>query len=314
MTSKVDIRAAKQALRRAMGWHWGGNHTRHWHGLPQGILGIGFGVKRADGKVAATECVRVYVSKKRGKKELSKKQLIRKEIEGYPTDVIPVRGFVPHQGPGGSISNEQGLTGSLACVVRDDSASYLLGSWHVMTNTVGKDGDPVFMPSLADDPNAPMVARLIATPVFHLNGGENAFDAAVAKIEDGVEIEASFDVGRPFGTHCAASGSSAVLKRGAATQETRGTVEGISEDVPIMYNNQSADRAVLTGQIIIAGNNGAFSAGGDSGALVCTEQLGPIGIIAGGSLAHPDNPVSLSFASPIGPILDFYEVTVKVSE
>lgn len=311
MISKVDIHAAKRELRRAMGWHWGGSHTRHWHGLPQGILGIGFGVKRAGGKVDTTECVRVYVSKKRGKKELSKKQFIREEIEGYPTDVIPVGRFKAHQGPGGSISNSQGLTGTLACVVQDGSAEYLLGSWHVMTNTIGKDGDPVYMPSLADDQNAPIVGTLIATPVFHLNGGENAFDAAVAKLQDGVEIEAALDASQAFGACCAASGSSKVFKRGAATQETRGTVEGISEDIPIMYNNMAADRAVLTGQIIIAGSNGAFSAAGDSGALVCTDQFGPIGIIAGGSLVHPDNPLSLSFASPIGPILDFYGVTVK---
>jgi hypothetical protein len=50
-----------------MGWHWGGTHTRKWHGPPQGILGMGFGVKRTDGIVAAQECVRVYVRKKLSK-------------------------------------------------------------------------------------------------------------------------------------------------------------------------------------------------------------------------------------------------------
>lgn len=313
MTSKVDIHAAKHALREWMGWHWGGNHTRNWHGLPKGILGIGFGVKRADGKVVARESLRVYVSNKLSSRKLSKKQRIPKKIDGFPTDVIPVAPFKLHQGPGGSLSNSAGLKGSLACVVKDDSAEYLLGSWHVMTNTAGKDGDPIYIPSLQDDANAPVAGKLIATPAFHLNGGENAFDAAVARIQDGIEVDAAFAPGQPFGACCAASGSAAVRKRGAVTQDTQGTIEALSEDVPVMYNNTAADRAILTGQILIAGNNGPFSAAGDSGALVCTDTLQPLGIIAGGSYVREDGGPSLTFASPIGPILDFYELSVKVT-
>ncbi len=296
-----------------MGWDWGGNHTRHWHGLPRGILGLGYGVKRADGKVVAADCIRVYVSRKRRVRDLSRKQRIPKKIDGWATDVVAVGHFRPHLGPGGSLSGARGTTGTLACVVQDDQSEYLLGSWHVLTNTTGKDGDPVFMPSLAVDGRAPVVGTLIATPIFHLNGGENAFDASVAKIAAGTQIDPSFAPGRPFGASHPASGSVAVLKRGASTQETRGTVDGISEDIPVMYNNKASDRAVLTGQITIVGAGGAFSAEGDSGAMVCTGDLGPIGLIACGSAVTPHSPLPHSVISPIRPILDFYELTIKVN-
>lgn len=314
MASKVDIHAAKHELRKKMGWAWRGRHTRHWHGLPPGIVGIGFGMKRAGGILQAdTECVRVYVSRKIDDSELTDELRIPRDIEGYPTDVIPVGRFKPHQGPGGPISNSQGLSGTLACVVQDTNARYLLGSWHVMTNTIGKDGDPIYMPSLAIDANAPRVARLIATPIFNLGGGDNAFDAAVAKIEDGVQIDAALAPGQPFGACSVPSAGTVVSKRGALTGDTQGTVEGVSEDIPVMYNGRASDRAMLTGQIVIAGTGGAFSAEGDSGSLVWTGDRCPIGVLAGGSFVQGGSATPLSFVSPIQPILDFYELTIKVA-
>jgi hypothetical protein len=309
--STIEIRSAKHALRARMGWHWGGDHTRNWHGLPHGVLGVGFGVKRQDGKAVADDCIRVYVTKKRGARDLSRRQRVPKKIDGYFTDVIALKQVRTHQGPGGSISNSQGLMGSLGCVVSDSDGDYLLGSWHVFTNTDGKDGDPVFMPSKSVDGNAPIVGTLIATPIFHLNGGENAFDASVARLQAGIQMAAALDAGRPFTACCGVNGSSAVVKRGAATAQTQGTVDGASEDIVVMYNGMAAQRAVLTGQIAIVGTEGGFSDEGDSGALVCTPDLGPIGLIVGGSVTQPDSPLAHSFASPIGPILDFYQVSIK---
>jgi len=309
MATMVEIHAAKHALRREMGWHWGGPHTRHWHGLPRGIAGIGFGVKRTDGKAVANNCIRVYVNSKRSRKALSAKQRIPKTIDGYYTDVIEVGRFKPHLGPGGSIGSAQGLTGTLACTVRDSQGEYLLGSWHVLANTEGRDGDPVFMPSKALDANAAQVAELIGTPVFHLNGGENAFDAAVARIVDGVTIDSTLS-GRKFGAFQRPSVSAKVCKVGAVTGTTTGVVDGISEDIPILYNNRASDRAVLTGQITIVSSGGRFSAEGDSGALVCTSDLEPLGVLVGGSTGGGAGSGLHSFASPIGPILDFYDVTI----
>jgi hypothetical protein len=313
MKTRIEIAAAKRALRNEMGWHWGGNHTRNWHGLPQGILGIGFGVKRTQGKAAAQDCIRIYVKQKRPKSKLTMKQRIKKDIAGYPTDVIAVGVIRPHQGPGGSISNAQGIGGTLGCIVHDGSGSYLLGSWHVLTNTYGQDGDPIYMPSRSIDGGAPQVASLIATPHFHLNGGENAFDASVAQIEPGMAIDPPIDgLGPIVLPPVPAMQSAPVVKQGAATQRTTGVVEGISEDVPVYYNGDPTQKAILTGQIAIVGDGGQFSDEGDSGALVCTSDLHPMGLIAGASPGTDVVKTPHSFASPIQVILDCYQVSITV--
>ena len=310
MKSATEMHHAKHALRKEMGWHWGGKHTQNWHGLPRGILGIGFGVKRKKGKVVKEHCIRVYVREKPQERDLPRKHRVPRKIDGYFTDVIEVRAFRPHQGPGDSLSNAAGTSGTFTCVVKDKDGQYLLGSWHVLTNKTGQDGDPVFMPSRVADPNAPAVADLIGTPNFHLNGGSDAFDASVARIRDGVDINPQPQPGNSFGAVRAASLSLRVIKQGAATGRTTGTIDGLAEDIVVTYNNQFADRAVLTGQMFIVGDGGPFSAEGDSGAMVCTEDLCPVGMLVGGSVIQANVAGPHSFASPIQPILDFYGVSI----
>lgn len=313
MTTMIEITAAKRALRRAMKWPWGGKHTSHWHGLPQGILGIGFGVKRTASKAAARDCIRVYVRQKQAKGKLPRKQVIGKYIDGYPTDVIPVAKVAGHAAPGGSIGNRQGVGGTLGCIVQDGAANYLLGSWHVMTNTYGDDGDPVYMPSLAIDGGAPVVGRLIATPEFHLNGGANAFDASVARIEAGANLATAIDgLGNMVLPSALATQNQAVLKQGTVTGRTSGVIDGIAEEITVFYNGDASQKALLTQQIAIVGDQGAFSSEGDSGAMVCTADLHPLGLIVGGSVTGYDVAVPHSFASPIQAILDFYQVSISV--
>lgn len=309
MITAIEIQTAKRAVRADMGWHWGGKHTRMWHGLPEGILGIGFGMKLTKGKLVEGDFVRIYVRKKHPKKYLSRKQFIQKEIEGYKTDVVEVRKIKHHAGPGGSISNSQCEKGTLACVIQDSNARYLLGSWHVLTNVSGQDGDPVFMPSKSDDAGAPIVGTLIATPTFHLNGGSNAFDASVAVISSGVQIDTALPSGS-FGNCTTAVAGSSVVMQGAVSGQMQGTIDGISEDIVVDYTGTADGRAMLTGQISIVGVDGDFSTEGDSGALVCTPELSPIGLLVGGAMTDQAGGGRHSYASPIQPILDFYQVTI----
>jgi zinc D-Ala-D-Ala carboxypeptidase len=101
----------------------------------------------------------------------------------------------------------------------------------------------------------------------------------VARIRDGVDINPQPQPGNSFGAVRAASLSLRVIKQGAATGRTTGTIDGLAEDIVVTYNNQFADRAVLTGQMFIAGDGGPFSAEGDSGAMVCTEDQPGVGEI-----------------------------------
>jgi len=309
MKTSIHIASAKHALRAHMGWH-AGKRTRLWHGLPSSILGVGFGIKRTNGEAVARDCLRVYVRKKLANRALKSRDRIPDTIEGVPVDVVEIGKIRVHAGPGGSIGNGRHVNGTLGCIVKDESARYLLGSWHVLTGPDGRDGDPVYMPSLDVNSNAPIVGTLIATPQFHLNGGANAFDASVAKLSDGVVIEPALEAFGQIAPTLANVDHGPVVKIGATTGQTHGHIDGVSEDFPIVYFNEAANRAVLTRQIAILGDDGAFSDEGDSGALVCTPELEPVGIIVGGGVRNGFGSQVHTFASPIRPILQFYEVEI----
>jgi hypothetical protein len=314
MPTAIEIAAIKQALRADMGWPWRGKRDRRWHGLPPGIVGLGFGVKRKAGEVKTQESVRIYIrSKAKKARDRIGRKWIPETIGDYPTDVIEVNEVRAHAAPGSSIGNDGVLSGTLGCVVADASGSYLLSAWHVLANVVGKDGDPVYMPSRSQDGQSPRVGRLIATPKFHLNSGSNLFDASVARIEPGMNVDTTIDgLGSLVLPAIAATLSMAVVKQGVATGLTNGEIDGIDEEIGINYNGDPNLHAVLTGQIAIASAVGQFSDEGDSGALVCTSgpALRPIGLIVAGSNGT-QNPTAHSFASPLQPILDFYHVVIQ---
>lgn len=314
MPTAIEIAAVKLALRAHMGWPWRGKHAHRWHGLPPGIVGLGFGVKRQRGEVKTRECVRVYIrSKTKNARDRIGRKWIPDTIKGYPTDVIEVNEVRAHAAPGGSIGNDGVLSGTLGCVVADTSGSYLLSAWHVLANVAGKDGDPVYMPSRSQNGQSPLVGRLIATPKFHLNSGSNLFDASVAQIEPGMNVDTAIDgLGALVLPVIAATLETAVVKQGMATGLTNGVIDGIDEEIGINYNGDPNLHAVLTGQIAIASSVGQFSDEGDSGALVCTSgrELRPVGLIVAGSNST-QNPTAHSFASPLQAILDFYQVTIQ---
>jgi hypothetical protein len=79
-----------------------------------------------------------------------------------------------------------------------------------------------------------------------------------------------------------------VVKQGVSTGITYGSVDGVSEDISIMYNGDASCCAVLAGQIAIVGNSGSFSDEGDSGALVRLPALQPMGLLVGGSQTTAD--------------------------
>ena len=147
--------------------------------------------------------------------------------------------------------------------------------------------------------------------------GEPAAVAGAASLPvgsiKGVVISSPLDgLGSIVLPYVPATQSAPVVKQGAATFKTTGVVEGISEDVPVYYNGDPSQNAILTGQIAIVGDAGEFSDEGDSGALVCTPDLHPMGLIAGGSSGTDTVPVPHTFASPIQVILDCYQVSIKV--
>lgn len=99
----------------------------------------------------------------------------------------------------------------------------------------------------------------------------NLVDAAIARprIADWIKPEI-LSVGRVQGIRDLVLGDR-VQKVGRTTEHTRGSVVGINGRVSVSYG--ASGTATFEDQVIIAGENGAeFSAGGDSGSAILTED------------------------------------------
>lgn len=59
----------------------------------EGVVGCAVGYKSINGKETNTLSIICYVKKKKGENELTKKDIIPKEIEGIPTDVVESGNF-----------------------------------------------------------------------------------------------------------------------------------------------------------------------------------------------------------------------------
>ena len=92
----------------------------------------------------------------------------------------------------------------------------------------------------------------------------------------------------------------AVQKYGRTTGLTAGAITGINATVRVRYSSGSAR---FVDQIMI--EPGGFSAGGDSGSLIVTndESCNPVGLLFAGSS-------TVTIANPIGPVLQRFGVTV----
>ena len=306
--------AEKNALREELGWsyHKSGKVPRGHHGLPPGILGIGFGVKRRRGKVVAHNCLRIYVRQKvEDRRDIDPRLWVPSKIRGIRTDIIELPRVVAHARCGNSIGVTGGGIGTLACVVKNKAGALLvLSNNHVIANVnQGKVDDDIFMPSPAQDGGAPVVATLCSYPALVMGGAPNPYDAALGQIAAEAAIDPTMDLIGALQLPEVAPDTVAVTKIGAATQQTTGKVDGTNEDIDVMYNDDPDLTAHLTGQIAIVGDDEApFSAAGDSGSLVLTwPGRRPMGLLLGGSIttATPH-----SFASPISRILADFKVTI----
>ena len=281
--------------------------------MPAGVLGIGFGVKRKNGVIVGRDCLRIYVRQKVPREQLADPgHFVKARIRGIRTDIIPVNTVIAHGSAGESIGVASGNTGTLACLLSDGTARYLLSNCHVLAGPdTGNVGDPVYMPSLDQNGAAPIVATLFKYGSIVMGGAENRFDAAIAQLADDAQIDPAIVNIGPICLPVMPPAQIVVTKCGAATFVTYGTIEGVNEEVQVTYNNDPAQTALLIGQLAIAGSGVPFSAEGDSGSLVVDQQSRqPVGLLIGGARGNGNSAIPLSFASPLQPILDYFGMTI----
>jgi len=195
-------------------------------------------------------------------------------------------------------SNAFCCRGTLGALVTDGTNQYILSNNHVLARSdQAVAGEDVSQPGLID--NGCRVATLVADFTGAAALGSNV-DAAVAQLRPGTMDSTGFieDIGVPSGTTVVPTIGMSVAKSGRTTGFTTGSISSINTSVNVGYQRGCGGgkkfTVSYTGQVII--NSSTFSAGGDSGSLIVTNNAShnPVGLLfAGSSTTTIANPIGL---------------------
>ncbi|MBL0886058.1 hypothetical protein [Myceligenerans indicum] len=231
------------------------------------------------------------------------------QAEGETHHVRPLR-------PGISIGHIGVTAGTLGAFVRrpeEPGELYALSNYHVLAGSPQAiPGDVVLQPGPADGGLMPGDRVGELTRVATLVAGEVcATDAAIALL-DSSQVDHTYPVGRVART-ARPLGGETVEKVGRTTAVTRGRVTAIElDDVVVGYEDLGA--LSFDDQVEIEGNEGPFSRGGDSGALVYREDGAAIGLLFAGSESGGQGGRGLTYANPIDVVLETMEVELAAAE
>lgn len=126
------------------------------------VVGVGVGYRERSGRIVQELCVVAMVRRKLPASALKPADLVPKQVNNVPTDVVEVGVLRALQArtdryrpaPGGvSIGHYQITAGTLGCVVRDRSSGdrLILSNNHVLADiNAGRAGDPILQPGSYD--------------------------------------------------------------------------------------------------------------------------------------------------------------------
>ncbi len=192
-------------------------------------------------------------------------------------------------------------SGTLGALITNGSNQYILSNNHVLARgNQAAPGEDVSQPGLIDaNCNiATVVADFTGAPAL----GPSNVDAAVAQLRPGLMDSSGFieDIGVPSSTIASPTVGLSVAKSGRTSGFTTGSITSVNTSVNVQYTTQCGGgkkfTVAFTGQIVIG--PGTFSAGGDSGSLIVTNNAShnPVGLLFAGSS-------SATIANPIGVVL-----------
>lgn len=199
-------------------------------------------------------------------------------------------------------------SGTLGALLTDGSNQYILSNNHVLARgNQAVAGEDVSQPGLIDSNCniATVVADFTGSPTL----GSSNVDAAIAQLRPGQMDSSGFieDIGVPSSTLAAPTVGMSVAKSGRTTGFTTGSISSINTSVNVQYTTECGGgrkfTVAFTGQIVIT--PGTFSAGGDSGSLIVTNNAShsPVGLLFAGSS-------SATIANPIGLVLTRLSATL----
>jgi len=218
--------------------------------------------------------------------------------------------------PGVSIAHVDVTAGTLgAFVVRAGAeggdARYVLSNYHVLAGSPSAQvGDVVVQPGPADGGRAPEDRVGTLAQVVPLTPGEPAtVDAALALLDDGTEVDATYPVGAVT-TTAVATGGEAVAKIGRTTALTQGRVTAIEMDDVVVGYGEELGALAFDNQIEVEGVGGTFSRGGDSGSLVYREDGVALGLLFAGSETGGSDGTGLTYCNPVDAVLEALGITL----
>ena len=191
-------------------------------------------------------------------------------------------------------------SGTLGALVTNGSNTYILSNNHVLGRSgQAAPGEDVSQPGMIDANCQVTTVVGDFTTAAPLAAGSNV-DAAIAQLRPGTMDATGFieDIGVPSAAVAAPAVGMSVTKSGRTTGNTTGTISSINTSVSVQYQANCGSGKKFTisfaGQIVIG--PGSFSAGGDSGSLIVTNNSAhnPVGLLfAGSSSATIANPAAL---------------------
>jgi len=247
-------------------------------------------------------------------------------LEGYPLEIV-VTGRIDagdindakskeRPAPNGfSVGHPSITAGSIgARVVDGDGNVFILSNNHVIANSnEASIGDPILQPGPYDGGTlADKIGTLYDFEPIVMGGALNEMDAAIALVngDDLLGATPEYAYGAPGTIVVGPAFGQALKKFGRTTGLTRGTVEEVNVTVSVCYVARGpfrcAQAATFTNQFTIA--PGTFSAGGDSGSLIVTDDAtnSPVGLLFAGSTTR-------TIANPIGSVLARFAVSIDPS-
>lgn len=204
-------------------------------------------------------------------------------------------------------------SGTLGALVTDGTTQYILSNNHVLGRSdQAVAGEDVSQPGLIDS-NC-NIATVVADFTVASPLGSNV-DAAIAQLRTGTMDSTGFieDIGVPTRSVVAPSVGLSVAKSGRTTGFTTGSIGSINTSVSVQYTaNCGGGRKFnvsYTNQVVI--NSSTFSAGGDSGSLIVTNNSAhnPVALLYAGSssatIGNPAGEVLAKLSTALGRSLTF---------
>jgi len=217
--------------------------------------------------------------------------------------------------PGISVGHARVTAGTLGAFALaahgEGGARYILSNNHVLADEDrARKGDLVLQPGRADGGRVPADAVARFERAVRLKRSGNLVDAALARLDDAVAIDAARvrGLGRLAGVRAEPlAPGDLVAKLGRTTGLTRGVVSAIEVDRVIVGYDEGERRFDDQVEISPRGR-GVFSRGGDSGSLIVDDGRHPAALLFAG------NDADTTYASPIAAVLTALRIRLVTGE